>query len=136
VLQYITESRTYRAVGPTNRPDGPILISSRNQGFSLLVVQEPPGALKVKPGQKVKGATLCEFFDHLWEPKQLDNTDLLIFEGSSEAAKGSGKAAEGTGDSTHAALFFTTEFKEEVVFTCDATMYESILRHVYMLRAI
>jgi len=129
MLQYITESRTYRAVGPTNRPDGPILISSRNQGFSLLVVQEPPGALKVKPGQEVKGATLCEFFDHLWEPKQLDNPDLLIFEGSSEAAKGSG-------DSTQAALFFTTEFKEEVVFTCDATMYESILRHVYMLRAI
>ena len=113
-----------------DRVDGPILLSPRNQGFSLLAIQQPPLVLNVKPGDEVPGIALCNFLEYLWESKEQDKRNLQ-FIGCTEAAK---ERSESSG-STRAALFIITP-TEVVVFTCGVTMYSYMLRHIYMLRGI
>ncbi|PVH68443.1 hypothetical protein DL98DRAFT_522748 [Cadophora sp. DSE1049] len=133
-FRLITGSRKYRAVGSTESPDGPIYFCPRDQGFSLLVIEQSPKMLGVKARNEIEGSNLCRFLEGFWEERQLNDQDLLRFEGSTEGTgviSDSAKCA-----STDATLFIGKDWDDMTVFTCEPPMYEFILRHTYQLRGI
>jgi hypothetical protein len=103
-----------------------VLISPRNQDFSLLIIQQPPWGLEVSPGDTIKGSTLCDYLGGFWDSGQLHDRELLVFEGSSEIELDLNRTG-----STNAALFAEGLCDEVLMFTCRIDLYLWLLARVY-----
>ena len=94
-----------------------------------MITQQPPWDLNISLGESIEGDALCAYLEKFWGERQTHDRELLVFEGSSESELDINRSC-----STHATLFATGPYDEDVVFTCHIDIYVIILHHVYGIR--